>query len=715
MTRSVRWILGGVAMWCLLPAATYAQTPDTLKPYILPPMTVTVTRTVLPLSKTPRAVQTVDRAEISRARPTWGLDEALFTVPGVLVANRYNFSVDQRLSIRGFGARSAFAVRGVKVLLDGIPQTLPDGQGQLTNVEFGEADRIDVLRGSSSALYGNASGGVISISTLPPAPHQLGQDLRVTAGAFDKRRDWNKWQTMTRLPVGGGGARITVARLNYAGARDHTEADLRTLNARLWLPVPSGWSLAVMADVGDQPVANNPGTLTSAELQANRDTAVRINLLRDAGKDVLQLQGGATLKRTDADGREMTFTVFGLKRDLANPLPQAYINVGRHAYGVRASATRPLHVGGRRALMTAGVDVQWQRDDRQNYSYAVPTAALTTPNNTKDTLILNQFETVSELGPFVQSVFDVTGKVSLTAGLRYDRVSFGVADRFTGDGTNDSGRRLMDAVSGTLGMTVSPSPVLTGYANVGTSFETPTTTELANRPTGAGGFNPDLKPQNATNFEIGARGTASRASWSIAVYQANVRGELISFEVPDPSFPGRRYFRNAGTSRHRGVEAGGGLGLVRGLDLVGSWTYSDLEYTDYQLGSYDLRGKTLPGIPRHSLRLGLRAQPGVARGGWMDVDVAHTSSISVDDTLAAAQPVAAWWATNVRLGWQGSVGSTRVEPFVGLNNVFNAHYVGSVVINAAPIRVGATFVPGRYYEPAPGRNLYIGLSIRADR
>jgi iron complex outermembrane receptor protein len=707
-------MMGVVAMWCLLPGATYGQTPDTLKPYTLPPTTVTVTRAALPLSKTPRAVQTVDRAEISAARPTWGLDEALFTVPGVLVANRYNFSVDQRVSIRGFGARSAFAVRGVKVLLDGIPQTLPDGQGQLTNVEFGEADRIDVLRGSSSALFGNASGGVISISTLPPAPHQLSQEVRVTVGAFDRqnRRNWSKWLSGTRLPVGDGGARITVARLNYEGERDHTEADLRSLNARLWLPVPSGWSLAVMADVGDQPVANNPGTLTLAELRANRDTAARLNLLRDAGKDVLQVQGGATLKRTDADGHEAALTVFGLTRDLANPLPQAYINVGRHAYGVRASATRPLRVGSRRALMTAGVDVQWQRDDRQNYSYAVPTAALTTPDNTRDTLILDQFETVTELGPFVQGVFDITGKVSLTAGLRYDRVSFGVEDRHTSDGTDDSGRRLMDAVSRTLGVAVSPSPALTAYANVGTSFETPTTTELANRPTGAGGFNPDLEPQTATNFEIGARGIVdSRANWSVALFQANVRDELISFEVPDPLFPGRRYFRNAGSARHRGFEIGAAVGFARGLELISSWTYSDFEYTDYRIGSFDLKGRALPGIPKHALRLGLRAQPAFARGGWADVDFAYSSGVSVDDTLATAVPVDGWGVTNVRLGWQGSVGRVRVAPFVALNNVFNKKYVGSVVINAAPIG-GA---PGRYYEPAPGRNLYIGFSIRADR
>src|SRR6059036_2501853 len=162
-----RWTMHAAALGCVPFLALYGQTPDTTKPFTLPPATVSVTRSETPLTKVPLAIHTVDRSQISRAKATWGLDEALANVPGVFVANRYNFSQDQRISIRGFGARSAFAVRGIKILVDGIPQTLPDGQGQLTNLELGEVDRIEVLRGSMSALYGNASGGVISIWTKP--------------------------------------------------------------------------------------------------------------------------------------------------------------------------------------------------------------------------------------------------------------------------------------------------------------------------------------------------------------------------------------------------------------------------------------------------------------------------------------------------------------------------------------------------------------------
>ena len=220
--------------------ALYGQNPDTTKPYTLPPTTVTVTRSDQPLTKVPLSAHSVGHAEISRAKPTWGLDEALASVPGVYVANRYNFSQDQRISIRGFGARSAFAVRGIKILVDGIPQTLPDGQGQLTNLELGEVDRIEVLRGSASALYGNASGGVISIWTSAERTAHINEEARVEAGRFDEgsERTWNKWQTTTGFPVGSGGsARLTVSRLDYAGERDHSAADSRVLNGRIHLRV----------------------------------------------------------------------------------------------------------------------------------------------------------------------------------------------------------------------------------------------------------------------------------------------------------------------------------------------------------------------------------------------------------------------------------------------------------------------------------------------
>lgn len=700
--------LGAVAACALVPRGASGQEPDTLRRFTLPPAMITVVRTELPLAKTPLAVQTVARDQISAARPTWGLDEALFMVPGVFAANRYNFSLDQRIAIRGFGSRSAFAVRGVKVLIDGIPQTLPDGQGQLTNLDLGSAERIEVLRGASSALFGNASGGVISIWTTgqpPAAPARLEQRLRVVGGAFDRglERTWSKWQATSRLRVGSAGtAQLAVSRLAYAGERDHSAADLRNVNARLLLPVRPDWSLTVSADVGDQPRADNPGALTLAELQANRDSAAAINLATRAGKDVMQVQGGATLRGRLASGGDATVTVFGLLRDLENPVTFGYIRIDRRAYGARASLTQPLGGAGRPHRLTLGIDVQRQRDDRQNFGNnagAPDTSAR----------MLDQLESVTELGPFVQSVLELTPRIALTTGLRYDRVGFRVADRLVSDtNPDDSGDRLMHAVSGAFGVAVAATPRVTLYANAASSFETPTTTELANRPSAAGGFNDSLGPQRAWSYELGARGEAP-VTWSIALFQADVTDELISYEVP--GVPQRRFFRNAGSARHRGVEVGLDAALLPGLRAGVAWTLADYRYRRYRFTTPAgpdaiLDGRPLPGIPRHRLHLALRARPAGLRGAWADVETTYSSGYLVDDTLATR--TSPWWQTTVRLGWDGEVGEGRwsVGPFVALVNLFNRHYVGSVVINAAR---------GRYYEPAPGRNVYLGCAVRVAR
>jgi iron complex outermembrane receptor protein len=241
---------------------------------------------------------------------------------------------------------------------------------------------------------------------------------------------------------------------------------------------------------------------------------------------------------------------------------------------------------------------------------------------------------------------------------------------------------------------------VTVYASTGSSFETPTTTELANRPDTAGGFNSSLSPQRAWTYEVGARGRL----WEVALYQAEVRDALVAFEIP--ASPGRRFFRNAGSARHRGVEVAAGTTLRPGLDVHVTWTYSDFRYRRYAFTAggttHVLDGRRLPGIPRHALRLALRARPASARGAWTEVETQYSSRYAVDDTLS--RETSPWWVTNLRAGWGGD--GAHVAPFVAVQNLFNRKYVGSVVVNAAA---------GRYYEPAAGRNVYVGCTVRAGR
>ena len=677
----------------LLPAVAVAQT-DTARSdsvYTLPPM-ASVARTNLPVGRLPGAIDVVSAAVLLQFRPALALDEALGGVPGVFIANRWNFSLDQRVSIRGFGARSQFGIRGVKVLLDGIPQTLPDGTGQLTNVELTAADAIEVLRGPGSALYGNATGGVISIRSreMTAVPfRRIQQDARLVSGPL-----YSKWNTTSFLRLGTGALALTASRMRFHGERQHSAADFRNVNARYTADL-GRMHLAAHASVGDDPVADNPGALTAAELAANRDSAAAINMTRDAGKDVRQLQGGVSLRGGIGGNASFEVALFGVDRRLRNPQTFAYIGIDRTAYGARASLQTRLPLPTRNGL-TLGVDLQRQRDDRTNVG-----------NNggQPDTVRqLDQLERITEVGPFALAQVDLHERLTMSIGGRYDRVTFQVDDRLVNGGNpDDSGRRTMSAASGTLGLAFALPSGGTAYVNAGTSFETPTTTELTNRPDTAGGFNASLRPQQSAGIEAGVRGTVWRSAgllwWlhgSLALYRAHVRDALISYQIP--SSPGRVFFQNAGRTRHQGIEASLALNPL----LRVSYTHSDFRYRSYTVRGHVLDGRRVPGIPAHQLQATWSFRPYASAGGpWLEVQHTHTANVLVDDTLDIRS--AGWSTADVRAGWHGAIGNVRLAPFIGVSNVFDKAYVGSVVINAAN---------GRYYEPAPGRHWHIGMAVR---
>lgn len=652
---------------------------DTLPRASLRPITVSAVRSEAPLRTVPYAVATVDGDELRRGRATLGLDEALVTVPGVLVANRYNYALDQRVSIRGFGARSAFGVRGIKILLDGIPQTLPDGQGQLTNIDLSQVGQIEILKGPSSSLHGNASGGVISLSSDLAIPGRVTPAVRVTAGAFDLL----KWSAAAATPLGPGALYAAVSRTTVDGHRMHSRADVRHFQARVLQPVGQRTRVAALAYITDMPTAQSPGALTAAQFDSSVTLADPRNVNADAGKAVTQTLGGVSVSHATGGGGAVDVAIYGLRRDLENPLSFAFIDLDRWAYGVRGSAQLPFRAGGHTHTLTVGVDAQWQRDDRLNF----------TPD--RDAVTLNQFERVFELGPFVQARIALGDRVTLTSGIRYDRIAFDLDDRFLSDG-DASGDEVMDAVSWSGGITVDVHPTLVPYLGVASAFETPTTTELVNRPEGGGGLNPQLGPQRTVNVEAGVRGEAGIVTYNLAAFYADVQDGLIPFEVP--SEPGRQFFRNVGASRHAGVEIGTTLRPHRALRLVGAYTFAEYQFTDFTTEDGTFDGNDIPGVPPHHLYVSLRYAAPV--GLWAATDYTHTAAYAVDDENTAEN--AAWWTADVRVGWDGRIAGWRVAPYLGVLNLFDERYAGSIVVNA---------FGGRYFEPAPGRNLFVGAQV----
>jgi iron complex outermembrane recepter protein len=662
---------------------------------------INVTRTAEPLERVPYAVGVVDRSEIQRGQQTVGLDEALNNLPGVVVANRYNFSLDQRISIRGAGSRSNFGVRGLKILLDGVPQTLPDGQSQLTNIDFANIDRAEVLRGASSSLYGNASGGVIAFSSEPAAPGPFAQRVRIQGGTGQRETDdFYKWQSWTSGRSGNVSGTLSLSQFKADGFRQHSAAEFRQLNAAVDYAITGSTLATLRLGLADNPRGQNPGALTRTEYLANPDSAASNNIVRGADKDAQQHQLAVRVRHFDAAGGEYEATVFGLLRDLANPLaappdvnpgPTAgtYVAIDRAVGGARVAMNRRLGGRPQSPRLSAGVDLQRMRDDRQNLvsDAGEPTAVV----------FVDQREQVTELGPFAQLQWSPSERWLVSGGARYDWVRFSLSDRFTSNG-DDSGARTMSALSGHVGLSLSFGDQFVPYVNVATAFETPTTTELVNQPDGSGGFNPALGPQRALNYEIGARGQPSpNVSYSVALFLGRVSDAIVQ----GPEVGGRAFFRNAGKTHNDGAELGLNVSPAAGFTLRGSYTYARYRFTDYQLADGTvLDGNRLPGVPEHFWRFGVRTS--LPADLFLDADHTLSSSVVADD--ANTIYVDAWGAgvTNLRLGWNGQAGQMEFAPFLGVNNLWDRRYVGSVTLNG---------IFGRVLEPSPGRVIYLGTEL----
>ena len=661
-------LLTATVLAVLAPQMALAQVRDTLPPVPLDTLTVTSLRTPFDAVRAPFAVTTVDREQIQRARPGLALDEALRGVPGVQVDNRFNYALGERISIRGFGARAQFGVRGVKVLLDGIPLTLPDGQTTLNQVDLSALDRAEVLRGPSSALYGNAAGGVILLRSEIPD----GVEARAVGGAHGLRR--------VQASAGDGRSGAHVSHLRYGGYRDWSDAD----NLRASGQVRVG-NLRLIAH-GVRYDARNPGSLADTALARDRTQAFANNVRQRTGEEGQQGQLGAVWQGI-AGPVQLEAAGYGLARSIDNPIPQTIIDLDRSAGGARVLA----RAGSEALRWTLGVEADAQRDDRRNF-----------PNRAGvrgDTAVLDQRERVTSVGTFAQLAASIGTRLDVLGSLRYDRFWFGVDDRLvTASNPDDSGTRTLDAASPAVGANLRVAPALNLYANIATAFETPTTTELANQPSGEGGFNPELEPQRTRSWELGAKGRwGNRAAYQVAAYQATLRDALIPFRVPNQD---RDFFRNAGSALHRGIEAGVALGVSRGLSAQLAYTYTDARFRDYTVGSNTYDDNQVPGIAPH--RWDGRVSMALPASAFLDLDARYASRTPANDANSAHSPD--YLVADLRAGAADlRLRRLGIAPFLGVTNLFDTEYNTSVVINA---------FGGRFFEPGPGRALYVGAEVR---
>jgi len=653
--------------------------------------TVTVTRTVQDLSEVPNAITVVQQDELQFGQRQVSPAEALGGIPGLFAENRNNFSLSGgvRLSIRAPLVVSG--MRGLQIVQDGVPLTTADGTTQPGNIDLGSEGRVEVIRGPSSVLYGNSAGGVISLrSEFPAAQHLLVQpDIQL--GSFGYQRQ----QFKASGTSGAFGYMLNVNRMKTDGFRRHSQAEVRKANLVVRAALSPRTEIRGVLNLYDMPFGENPSTLTLTDAM-NNPTSVRQQAIDQGwGEASTQGQGGVTLEHRFVGGQVFRATGWGLWRDVWNPIPSRVISLGRKGAGVRSEYGGTLRVGSRPIEWITGLDVSSQRDDRNEY----PNAGIA-PGGTRTregALALSQLEDVLSVAPFAQASIELRRRWHLSVGARYDYYDFKTTDRFLNDG-DQSGGRTLHAVSPKVGITYVASDHLNLYGNFATAYQTPTTQELQNRSTTVGGFNGDLRAANLRSFEIGARGLIEpwRLKYEVVGYASSLENVFVPFQRPDE----RTYYLNAGEATRNGTEALLEWTPIARVKTRLAYTYQNFRFSRFTLGGVDYAGKHEPSTPPQQLFLGgsydapfgLRSS---AQLRWVD-------GYAVNNANTISNP--AYRVVDVRIALNRTWKSVNVRPFVGIDNVLDARYNGSTVANS---------LGDRYFEPSPGRAVYMGITLGA--
>jgi iron complex outermembrane receptor protein len=670
---------------------------------VLEPVNVTATRREASVFDTPAAVSV---RGMPAATPGMNASEALQGIPGLLVRDRQNYAQDTQLSIRGFGTRASFGIRGLRVYVDDIPATQPDGQSQLSHANLASAQRVEVLRGPFSALYGNSSGGVVQVFSgdgEDPGEASVGAaageggDWRVSAGL---RSAWR-----------GVGVVAGLSRLRADGFRPQSAAERLSFNARLhWPMAGEGTTQAMVLNHFDSPLAQDPLGLSRAQFDANPYQTTPQALAFDTRKRVRQSQAGWTLQQPLPGGVSLRGLVYGGTRGIeqylaipvavqANPLNSGGVVDLDSGYGggeLRLSGDATL--AGRALEWTAGTGWERLRQQRRGYENFVGSQL-----GVRGALRRDERNRVASFDQFAQADWRLAGRWSLLAGLRHSRVRFDSDDRYVVAGNpDDSGAVSFSRWTPVAALQWRAQPGLNFHASVGSGFETPTLVELAYRPDGGSGLNLDLRPARSRNFELGMK-WRPRAGLraDVALFRSETRDEL----VVATNAGGRASYANAGRSLRQGIELELEAALGEAMSLQLAWTGLDATVRETYLACAGApctvptlvvaRGTRLAGVPRTMGRLRWDGW----RGDWRAfAEVRHVSSVTVND---AASDTAAGYAL-FDLGVSSGFGEGGLA-FLRLENAFDRRHVGSVIVNDGN---------GRYFEPGPGRTLWLGMEYR---
>ncbi len=694
--------LSRALLLCGCAAAGTSQAQETAAGVVLEPSVVSGSRSAAQSFDLPFSVDSIDREQISDGQLGINASEVLTRVPGLVVQNRQNYAQDLQISSRGFGARSAFGVRGLKLITDGIPASTPDGQGQAATFNLDTAERIEVLRGPASTLYGSNAGGVIQMFSRDGVGRpRIGAETLIGSDGLTRNH------LTAEGEADGVGFVLDASRMDTDGYRDHSAARRDQTFAKLNFKPDEDSRLALIYSSLEQNGTQDPLGQAWAAYKADPRSVTANAVTYNTRKSIDHQQLGANYERYFGEATLQT-TVYAGKRRVIQYLaiPQGPQGNPNHSGGV-VDFDREFHGGSIRWLqpvagvsgelrLAFGLDYDQSRDDRRGYENFSGSRL-----GVKGDLRRDEVDTVTSLDPYAQATW-IIGNWTLQGGLRYSTVEVDVDDNYiVGANGDDSGTRRYEKATPSVSIGYAFTPDLNGYLSVGKGFETPSQAELAYSQ-GNAGFNYGLEPSESTQYEIGLKArVAGGTRINAAIFQINTDDEIVVLENSD----GRTSYQNAGKTLRRGFELGVESQFTERWSAALAYTYLAATYdSSFTTGAGNTlknidKGNDLPGVPRTTLFGELAWKP--VDGVSTALEGLYRSQVYVEDTnTERAAP--SYAVFNWRTRFEQQFGPWSTHQTLRLDNLADKQYVGSVIVGDGN---------GRFYEAAPGRSWYAGAGV----
>ena len=658
----------------------YCFSQNSIKDSIqLKEVVITITKIKDSLKNLPFSISSINYLKFQTTANQFHLSEYIEKIPGVFISNDNNFAQDARISIRGFGSRANFGIRGIKLIVDGVPETTPDGQTQLDNLNLEIIEKIELIRGVSSSFYGNSSAGVIKIKSISDFNNNFSK-IGYSLGSNNQ----SKKQAIIGYKSNNTFYTFLLSESKSDGYREYSGFKNTNFNLRIKKKNSDDSQLGLNFNYVNSPYAYDSGGLTIEEVTQNRRQVRRRNLVYKTEESIVHYKLSADFKKQFSKRTSFSSYVFFSKRDFIGKIPVnngGIINLDRKYWGIGASILLNNNI-----KTQIGFDIGNQSDLRKRY------------NNNEGLIgeqVLDQYENFSNLGIYIINNYALK-HLTFSSGFRYDINKVNLKDLFLADG-NSSDKINLNSFNPSFGINYKIASRSRFFANISTGFETPTLNEFSSSPIGSG-FNNTLKSQKSLNFEFGLSlyNSFNKVNIDVVYFNSSTKNEVLSYE--DENFPNQIFYNNAGKSKRSGFEISSLIRINKSINIETSYSVGKYIFDDFIDKGNNYSGNKIPGVPNKILTLGLEY---ITKSElFINLNLKSIGNIYADNSNSVK--ISKSKTINFKIGKELKFNKIKINPFLTINNVFGNNYFDNIRINA---------FGGRHYEPAPKRIIFGGVKI----